>query len=45
RQVDVSAVTAVLQLPLVPSWRTLFERRLQRTEVEGWSKRPDGLSD
>ncbi|PPV06181.1 hypothetical protein XBLMG947_2843 [Xanthomonas bromi] len=45
RQVDVSAITAVLQLPLVPSWRALFERRLQRSEVESWSKRLDGTRD
>ncbi|TQT48776.1 3-alpha domain-containing protein, partial [Xanthomonas perforans] len=45
RQVDVAAVTAVLQLPLVPSWRTLFERRLQRSEVESWSKRLEGVGD
>lgn len=45
RQVDVAAVTAVLQLPLVPSWRALFERRLQRSEVESWSKRLDGISE
>ncbi|MCL1498823.1 MOSC domain-containing protein [Xanthomonas nasturtii] len=45
RKVDVAAVTAVLQLPLVPSWRTLFERRLQRSEVESWSKRLDGIGD
>ncbi|WP_017167037.1 MOSC domain-containing protein, partial [Xanthomonas phaseoli] len=45
RQVDVAAVTAVLQLPLVPSWRTLFERRLQRSEVESWSKRLEGIGD
>ncbi|WAW93722.1 MOSC domain-containing protein [Xanthomonas citri pv. malvacearum] len=45
RQVDVAVVTAVLQLPLVPSWRALFERRLQRSEVESWSKRLDGIGD
>ncbi|WP_042810989.1 3-alpha domain-containing protein, partial [Xanthomonas citri] len=45
RQVDVAVVTAALQLPLVPSWRALFERRLQRSEVESWSKRLDGIGD
>ncbi|SOO31417.1 hypothetical protein XAP6164_5480007 [Xanthomonas phaseoli pv. phaseoli] len=29
----------------MPSWRTLFERRLQRSEVESWSKRLEGIGD
>ena len=28
-----------LRLPLVPSWRTLFERRLAQGQVENWDKR------
>ncbi|KQQ81606.1 molybdenum cofactor sulfurase [Xanthomonas sp. Leaf131] len=45
RDVDVAAITEVLHLPLVPSWQALFERRLQRREIESWSKRLDGASD
>ncbi|MFO3703775.1 MOSC domain-containing protein [Xanthomonas codiaei] len=45
RVVDEAAIAEVLTLPLVPSWRTLFERRLQRSQVESWSKRLDGVED
>ena len=45
REVDAEAITAVLQLPLVPSWRALFERRLQRREVESWGARLHGAVD
>ncbi|WP_425480177.1 MOSC domain-containing protein [Xanthomonas cassavae] len=45
RAVDETAITEVLTLPLVPSWRILFERRLQRSQVESWSKRLDGVED
>ncbi|MCC8535918.1 MOSC domain-containing protein [Xanthomonas axonopodis pv. poinsettiicola] len=45
RAVDEAAIAEVLTLPLVPSWRTLFERRLQRSQVESWSKRLDGVED
>ncbi|WP_372390452.1 MOSC domain-containing protein [Xanthomonas sp. NCPPB 3582] len=45
RAVDETAIAEVLTLPLVPSWRTLFERRLQRSQVESWSKRLDGVED
>ncbi|PPU38110.1 MOSC domain-containing protein [Xanthomonas arboricola] len=45
RDVDVAAITEVLQLPLVPSWQALFERRLQRREIESWSKRLHGAAD
>ncbi|PPT53507.1 MOSC domain-containing protein [Xanthomonas arboricola] len=45
RDVDVGAITEVLQLPLVPSWQALFERRLQRREIESWSKRLHGAGD
>ncbi|MEA5125029.1 MOSC domain-containing protein [Xanthomonas floridensis] len=45
RAVDETAIAEVLTLPLVPSWRILFERRLQRSQVESWSKRLDGVED
>ncbi|MCS3748721.1 MOSC domain-containing protein YiiM [Xanthomonas arboricola] len=45
REVDVAAITELLRLPLVPSWQALFERRLQRSEVESWSRRLTGHDD
>ncbi|MBB4132253.1 MOSC domain-containing protein [Xanthomonas sp. 3075] len=45
RKVDEAAIEEVLRLPLVPSWQALFERRLQRNEIEGWGKRLDGVTD
>jgi MOSC domain-containing protein YiiM len=36
------ALEPALQLPLVPSWRKLLERRLQLEEVEDWSRRLEG---
>ncbi|MCC8616472.1 MOSC domain-containing protein [Xanthomonas vesicatoria] len=45
RDVDVVAITELLRLPLVPSWQALFERRLQRSEVESWGRRLTGLDD
>lgn len=42
RVLDPSALEPALQLPLVPSWRKLVERRLQQSEVEDWSRRIDG---
>lgn len=45
RAVDEAAIAEVLALPLVPAWRSLFERRLQRSQVESWSKRLDGLEE
>jgi len=36
------ALEPALQLPLVPSWRKLLERRLQLEEIEDWSRRIDG---
>ncbi len=32
-------IEPVLQLPLPPSWRRLFEQRLQSGQVEDWSRR------
>ena len=42
RVLDPQALEPALQLPLVPSWRKLVERRLQQCEVEDWSRRIDG---
>lgn len=39
---DPGALRAALDLPLVPSWRALIERRLARGRVEDWSARLDG---
>lgn len=44
RVLDPATLEAALQLPLVPSWRKLLERRLQQCEVEDWSRRIDGPS-
>ncbi|MDI1253724.1 MOSC domain-containing protein [Thermomonas sp.] len=42
RVLDPAALEPALQLPLVPSWRKLVERRLQQCMVEDWSRRVDG---
>jgi len=42
RLLDPAALEPALQLPLVPSWRKLVERRLQLCEVEDWSRLIDG---
>lgn len=39
RVTDVAQVEPVLQLPLQPSWRRLFEQRLNSAQVEDWSRR------
>lgn len=39
RNVSADRLAAVLDLPLTPSWRKLFERRLASGGVEDWSKR------
>lgn len=39
REVDPAQLEQVLELPLVPNWRVLFERRLAQREVESWDKR------
>jgi len=36
------ALEPALDLPLVPSWRKLIERRLQQGGVEDWARRIDG---
>lgn len=43
RVVDADVLQEVLSLPLVPGWRTLFERRMQHGRAEDWSKRLTGL--
>jgi MOSC domain-containing protein YiiM len=45
RVLNPVALEPALQLPLVPSWRKLVERRLQHVEVEDWSRRVDGPSE
>jgi len=42
RVLDPDLLGQVLQLPLVPSWRRLVERRLASSQVEDWSRRIDG---
>lgn len=44
RGVEPALLVEVLRLPLVPSWRTLFERRLANNQVESWDKRLHGAS-
>ncbi|TCD20044.1 MOSC domain-containing protein [Pseudomonas sp. IC_126] len=39
RTLDQTALHELNELPLVPSWRKLVERRLQQHTVEDWSKR------
>ncbi len=42
RVVDGAALEPTLELPLVPSWRRLVERRLQSGAVEDWQPRIEG---
>ncbi|MCO5054105.1 MOSC domain-containing protein [Thermomonas sp.] len=42
RVLDPVLLEPALALPLVASWRKLFERRLQLGSIEHWSKRIDG---
>lgn len=39
RTLDHTALQELSELPLVPSWRKLVDRRLQQGTVEDWSKR------
>lgn len=39
REVSPWILEPLLELPLPPSWRRLFERRLGSSEVEDWSRR------
>ena len=42
RTVDAGELQEVTALPLVPSWRVLFERRLEHGTAEDWRKRLTG---
>ena len=44
RTTKPSRIEPVLQLPLPPSWRRLFEQRLVAGDVEDWSRRMEGQS-
>lgn len=39
RVIGPDRLAPVLRLPLTPSWRKLFERRLANASVEDWSAR------
>ena len=45
RPLERAELLELAELPLVPNWRTLIERRLQSNTVEDWSKRLDGLAN
>lgn len=45
RHCEPALLQQVLALPLVPSWRTLFERRLASGQVENWDKRLAGRAE
>jgi MOSC domain-containing protein YiiM len=45
RTLEPQVLAEVLRLPLVPSWRTLFERRQSQGQTENWNKRLTGLAD
>ncbi len=42
RSTDPELLHAALALPLVPSWRTLLERRLESRQAEDWTRRIEG---
>ena len=42
RVLDPALLGEALELPLVPSWRKLVERRLASSQVEDWARRIDG---
>lgn len=44
RTLDMTLLRAAAQLPLTPSWAKLINHRLERNEIESWSKRLDGPS-
>lgn len=44
RVTSTDILTPVLRLPLTPSWRKLFERRLAHGKVEDWASRMVGNS-
>jgi len=43
RAPEPEVLREILALPLVPSWRTLFERRLAQGRTENWQKRLTGI--
>lgn len=45
RQTQPEAIEPLLALPLTPSWRRMFERRLRTARVEDWSPRMDAPDD
>lgn len=42
RTLDQDELRSALALPLVPSWRRLFERRLEQGDIESWEARLGG---
>ncbi|KAF1696685.1 MOSC domain-containing protein [Pseudoxanthomonas jiangsuensis] len=42
RTLDRGELAAALELPLVPSWRAVFERRLEQGGTESWASRLGG---
>ena len=42
RVLDPAQLREALELPLVPSWRTVLERRLAFRQVEDWGRRIEG---
>lgn len=42
RDCDPATLRELLALPLPASWRKLFQQRLERGEVESWTRRLDG---
>jgi len=45
RTLDRAELHALAELPLVPNWRKLVDRRLESNAVEDWNKRLQGLAD
>lgn len=45
RTLEAPVLAEILALPLVPSWRTLFERRVVHGQTESWDKRLRGAID
>lgn len=45
RTLEADVLAEILSLPLVPSWRTLFERRMAHGQTENWNKRLTGQAD
>ena len=43
RAPEPDVLREILALPLVPSWRTLFERRVAQGRTENWQKRLTGI--